>query len=206
MGSPKPLTQKAALEEARRIIDGYPLETWFSSAHVDRLADLSDTDLHGVVRKRNPKYPSDTRHLHVVTFEWLEPRQWSWRSAITIAKARDPEAAAVARIRDKQLYALRYSVKTDMEEFRYAATPQECAACKETDGLTTDHVAPPFIRIAEAFLAVEAPLTLRSVPGAGDVIADPDVEAEWITFHAARATYQLLCRSCNSSKGARDGS
>jgi hypothetical protein len=38
--------------------------------------------------------------------------------------------------------------------------------------------------------------------GIGDVMADADVEAEWVEFHGKRAAYQLLCRQCNSSKGA----
>ena len=36
-----------------------------------------------------------------------------------------------------------------------------------------------------------------------DLLADPDQEARWIAFHASRAIYQVLCRSCNSAKGRK---
>lgn len=57
--------------------------------------------------------------------------------------------------------------------------------------------------IAMAFIELNPGFALRKVKGCGDLIADIDLEAHWIAFHAARATYQLLCRSCNSRKGAR---
>lgn len=195
------LGAKVAL--AREIIDGYPLDVPFSADHCAQLADLTDTEIRFVVRRENPAFPSDKRHLHVIAYDWFEPQQWSWRSALQIAHSRDPEEARANRERQKAMFALRFAVRADMADFRSAQIPAECAVCGALDDLTTDHVKPPFIAIAREFLGLHPTIDLRKVQGCGDLIASADLEAEWISFHASRATYQLLCRSCNASKGAR---
>lgn len=199
------LTLKAKKAIARQIIDRYQVGQPFNEVDLQRLADLTDTELRYAVRRKNPTFPSDPRHIHIIGYDWSEPREWSWNKAIVFAHARDPEEARATRERQQVMSALRLAVKADMEDFRVAYEPQECAAywCRSTEDLTTDHVKPPFIAIARAFLELHPVIELRSVPGSGCAIACPDLEAEWIAFHAARAVYQLLCRSCNSSKGAR---
>lgn len=196
-----PLNVKVAM--AREIIDRYAIGVPFSEGDLRELADLTDTELRYAVRQKNPMFPGDRRHLHVIAYDWLEPQQWSWRSALQIAHSRDPEEARANRERQKVMFALRFAVKSDMDDFRSACIPAECAVCGAIDDLTTDHVTPPFVAIAREFLKIHPVIELRTVQGCGDLIASPDIEAEWIAFHAARAVYQLLCRSCNSSKGAR---
>jgi hypothetical protein len=194
-------TQKAALQEARDLIDSNKLDVPFCCADLKRLSDLSGTELRYAVRRANPQFPNDARHLHVLAYDWTTPDQWSWLHAIKIAHARDPHEAHKARLRGKQLCALRYAVQRDLDDFRSAVWPQECALCGGSADLTTDHVAPCFVEIACNFLELHGPIELRRVRGCGDLIADAGLLAEWITYHARRAVYQLLCRSCNARKG-----
>jgi 5-methylcytosine-specific restriction endonuclease McrA len=200
---PRRQTLLSKLERAREIIDCYAIGQPFAETHVDEIAELSGTLLRGLWRKSNPLYPNDKRHVHALAYDWLEPEQWSWRTAIQIAHARDPQEARQARERQKVVLALRHAIKSDMEDFRHSQHPYECAVCGASNDLTTDHKKPPFSLIAGEFLKDRGPIALRDVPGHSGIIADEDLEAQWITFHAARAVYQLLCRSCNSSKGAR---
>jgi 5-methylcytosine-specific restriction endonuclease McrA len=203
LAKPHRQTLLSKLERARVIIDCYAIDQPFASSHLEEMAELSGTLLRALVRKRNPLYPNDPRHLHALAYDWLAPEQWSWRTAIQIAHARNPDEARAARERQKVLLALRYAVKPDMEDFRDSQQPYECAGCGCDEALTTDHKKPPFSLIAGEFLNEHPVIELRDVPGHSGVIADVDLEAEWIAYHAARAVYQLLCRSCNSSKGAR---
>ena len=193
----------AKLERAREIIDCYPVDQPFEAPHVDEFSELSGTELRALIRRRNPKFPGDKRHLHALAYDWTEPQQWSWRTAIQIAHARNPEEARAARERQKVLLALRYAIKADMDDFRHAQYPYECAGCGATDDLSTDHKTPPFSVIAAEFLKDHPSIGLRDEQGHSGVIADADIESKWIAYHASRAVYQLLCRVCNSVKGAR---
>lgn len=200
MGRPT-LAAKIAL--ARQIIDRYPVGQPFSDTDMQQLADLTDTELRYVVRQKNPMFPNDHRHIHIIGYDWLTSQQWSWRQAIQIAHSRDPDEARANRDRQRVMFALRFAVKADMDDFRAACDPSECGVCGSLDDITTDHVKPPFIAIAKEFMQLHPVIDLRPVPGCGPLIACVDLEAEWIAFHAAHAVYQLLCRNCNSSKGAR---
>lgn len=197
------ITKAAAIEESRQIIDQYGFGVPFSDADRRALSRIFGTEVRFATRMRNVKYPNDPRHLHILTGEWTEPQQYSWRAAIDINFARDKDEARLARRRSKLLAALRKEVQPDLDDFRQAQAVRECAQCRIREDLTTDHIDPPFIRIALEFLVEQHDFELRPVRGGSDAIADVAVAAEWITFHARRATYQLLCRSCNSSKGCR---
>jgi len=67
-------------------------------------------------------------------------------------------------------------------------------------------VSPPFDEIANDFIAE---FGLPKVIGSPDpsivvnIFEDGEAEYQWAQFHAERAVYQLLCRSCNASKGKR---
>lgn len=197
------MTLKDRVARIRAIIDLYPLDTAFSEAHLAELSDLTATELRSAWRRINPIFPNDTRHLHVLAYAWTEPNQFSWRSAAKLAGSKKPAEAVRQRQRHKRLFALRWSIRHDLHDFRAAAEPKNCWVCGSVDNLAADHHRVPFISIAEEFLKLHPQFALRSISGAGDVIADDDIEAHWITFHAQRACYQLLCRRCNSAKGAR---
>lgn len=191
------------LTEARAIIDAHKIGERFSDEDLKRLGDLTDSELAEAFRAKNPAFPGDKRHLHVRMADWVEPDQWSWVNAIKIAHARDPEEARRTRAHQKMMRALRTAIQDEMNEFRSSVTPRQCAWCESLDNLSTDHVAPPFSRIANDFIKERGVIELVESQGRGDIIKDADVEAEWIAYHAHHAVYQLLCRACNSSKGAR---
>lgn len=199
----KRITKKARLDRVREIIDNYPLDVPFSAADTEEIAELTQTNVSLAIRRRNPGFPKDTRHLHVVAYDWAEPGQWSWRKAIEFDVDRSPEESRAARERQNYLRALRFAIRPDLRDFLDAQWPSECCACGGREDLTADHAGRPFISIALEFLGNKGRIDLRPVPGNNDLIACADVEAEWIAFHAARATYAVLCRSCNASKGAR---
>ena len=199
---PARVSKKSLIERARAIIDRNEIDVAFSANDLVEFSEVVGTEVRFAVRKVNPTYP-DPRHLHVIVYDWDRPNQWSWVKAITIDRGRDPEVAAEMRRRVNDLKALRQSVREQLQEFRDSYEPQQCEICGVEDDLCADHLDPPFIEIANAFLSQFGPIALEPYPGCCDRIADPDVEASWIAFHAQRAIYQLLCRSCNSRKGSR---
>lgn len=196
-------TLAGKISRAREIIDGYALGAPFNATHLSELADLSGTELRAATRHSNPMFPADPRHLHVVAYDWIEPQQWSWRSAIEDAHKKDPVEALRQRQHQKRMFALRHAVRMDLRDFRMAISDPACASCGAIDDLTTDHISPAFIQIAMQFLDRHQHFELRKVRGCGDLIACMDLEAEWVAFHASLASYQLLCRGCNSRKGAQ---
>jgi len=196
-------TKKALIEQARAIIDRNQIDVPFPPGDVAEFADVTGTNVTFAVRRINPTFPKDPRHVHVIAYDWSEPREWSWVKAINISRDRDPEEAARMRRHQHEQKALRYAIARDLRDFLDAQDPAECVSCGPADDLTADHAGEPFVKIARAFMDEHGPLELRETPGMGATLASLDVEAAWIAFHASRATYEVLCRSCNSRKGAR---
>jgi len=61
----RPKTKTAALAEIRELIDRFSTgEVWSDEAR-ERLSAITNTDLKYVVKKENPEFPSDNRHIHV---------------------------------------------------------------------------------------------------------------------------------------------
>lgn len=183
------LTQKIKIGIARQIIDMHRFDEEFFPQPLAVLNLITDRQLERVRRAKNPEYPNDPRHIQV----WSEGRwqPYSWNKAITGRN-------------DDLNKAMRASIAEDLQEFRIACKPQRCAICKTGRDLTTDHMIDSFKTIAADFLKGKKIDLVDGPPGGGKMFASQDVEADWIAYHASRATYQLLCRSCNSSKGARD--
>lgn len=188
--------------EAQTIIDRYPQDVAFSPEDRARLSELTGTELRYCVKRANPLFSGDKRHLYVLAYDWQIPEQWSWNNALRFAHSDDPAAAKQKHQFQKYLLALRYAIRSDLQSFLMMERDTPCA-CGSLNDLTADHASPPFISIAEAFLAEHPVLELRQLKGVSDVLADRAIESEWIAFHRARATFQVLCRRCNSSKGAR---
>lgn len=193
MEKPKRITKKWRMEMARLIIDRNFIDQPFPASDVFDFAEICQQPITGAIRKINPQYPSDPRHLHTeIDGQWAAR---SWREFIMPSSP---------KVRAKK--AMRHVVVEDMRDFLSSVTPAECAMCGTDNDLTVDHVAPPFDDIANAFIEE------RGIPSIVDssnpnivvnMFESMDEEAYWIAFHAARASYQVLCRSCNSSKGKR---
>jgi hypothetical protein len=199
----RPKTKAAAYAEVRELIDRFSTgEPWPDEAR-ERLSAITNLDLKYVVKKENPEFPSDNRHIHVLAYDWTSPAQWSWRKAIDAAYAKDLQKYHLEKQFQKNIAALRVAIREQMRAFRDQCAEQICANenCGTIYDITVDHLGEPFISIASDFLKARS-IRLVQMDGIGDVMADADVEAEWVEFHGKRAAYQLLCRQCNSSKGA----
>ena len=184
------LTKKQRIEAARALIDANTHGVLFPPEKTDLFNALCGTAFKAVKRMPNPAFPKDTRHIHVLDGEaW---REFSWVKAIRGRPKRPLHAV------------LRKAVGGEMRTWRMSQPYRRCERCGSEEVITTDHVDPSFFDIAEAFISQEGNIELMDgPPGAGDIISDIDVEARWIAFHASRAVYQLLCRSCNASKGRK---
>jgi hypothetical protein len=104
--------------------------------------------------------------------------------------------------------AMRYAVRRQaMGWKRIQGRAICCARCKSSSHLHVDHLSPPFIAIQTSFLAGR-----DDVPVSFDMCSktcvskfrkeDATFKRHWQRYHKARATYQLLCRTCNAQKGA----
>lgn len=136
----------------------------------------------------------------------------SWRACVV--RTRRKRCDALPR-EIKQLYsAMRTAVRRQMAVWRNspAARPKRCARCGKRGTrkapMQVDHLAPSFMQIRDAFLAAEtAPPPTRFGYGARAASAflpdDVTFARRWQRFHQARASYQLLCKPCNASKGGR---
>lgn len=190
---PKRITKKWRKEQAQLIIDRNVLEVPFSSADASEFSEVCQHDIEGAVRKVNPQFPSDPRHLHMLVDDQWQP--YSWNKLIS---ALTPEQE-VKRV-------MRFAIRDDLADFRMSVDPQACEQCGSTEYLTTDHMLEPFDNIANDFIAESGLPKICKSPCANMVVsifADMNQEADFIAYHASRATYQLLCRSCNSRKGKR---
>ncbi len=186
------LTKKARKERARTLIDSNRIDVPFSEQDTVLMNGLLGVQLDGYVRRWNPRYPSDPRHLHALDADgW---GSFSWTKAISPIN----DTQAVKRV-------MRSCVQELMNEYRETREPVcvHCGAGAEAV-LSVDHT-PPFDTIADEFIGLHGvPLIKDSPDGVGNMFYDIDVEAAWIEFHQARVVYlQILCRPCNSSKGKR---
>lgn len=188
----KKITKKARLEKAREVIDRNAMNVPFGPEDWDEFQDaVQMPGATGAIRRVNPSYPnSDPRHVRF--FIDGEEVAASWRKSI---EGRKPK--------NDMMRALRLAIQPCMYEFKDAVKEQGCTHCGGEDNLQVDHVWPPFDEIAQRFLdSRNGDIKLvNEKNGIGWVMGDLDVEAEWVAFHASRAEYQILCRSCNASKG-----
>lgn len=153
------------------------------------MAGWSDAGITAIQRRENPKYPSDTRHLYVcINGEW-DSKSWT--------KSINPPAPLA-----EEKAVMRKSIAPDTQEYLEECGIDCCEHCGSEDNLQVDHSDPAFEAIAHGFFDVSGvPKIIPCQSGVGYVFADRAQEAAWIAFHTANANYQILCRSCNASKG-----
>lgn len=185
-------TKISRKDAVRELIDRQFFDVEFQISDVYALNELLGTEFDGFKRFINPKFPQDRRHI----FALFPDGQWrdiSWNRFIT-------PPSEVTRV-----YAvLRSVVWQDLDEALESIKPRACARCGAVENLSTDHAGKPFSQIADEWLATNGTPEFVDRPmGGGKQFADINLEANWIAFHAGNAVYQILCRSCNSSKGNR---
>lgn len=188
-------TKKARLEAARRLIDSTKMWKEWTPEQLMALSELTNTEIRYAMRKPNPSFPSDKRMIEVITGDWTQPAPWSWRRAIETSGDID------MYVRGKKVAALRQAILEQVQEARLGLG-MACEQCNAEDDLTVDHAAPAFSTIASEFLASFPNVLLKDTSGGGGIIADELLLQAWQNHHKKRATYALLCRSCNSTKGA----
>jgi hypothetical protein len=182
-------TIKDRKDRVRAIIDAYPIGVEFKPEDVAEIERITQTTIRHIKRQINPSFPSDKRHLHITA----DGKQWvsfSWVKAITGSN-------------DDVARSMRFVVKQDMDAYRYEAQ-EPCAMCGSNEFLSVDHRDVPFVTIKNDFIELHGEPQLRDWSvGAPKIFMDMNLEAKWIAYHASRATYQILCRSCNSRKGVK---
>lgn len=179
-------------KQTQQLIDAQALDTLFSASDVTRLNALTGWSVAAAKKVRNHHHPKDTRTVAVShdgdTFE-----VWSWNKAIDGYN----HSANVIR-------ALRAAIKEQTDEYA-AANPAICASCGSDKNTSVDHKSRSFSKIAHDFL-LKNPRVDCSVfndgTGLGWKLSQQATLAAWLEYHKANADYQILCRSCNSKKGA----
>lgn len=83
----------------------------------------------------------------------------------------------------------------------------ECSNCKIiTKDITTDHYPIPYKKILDDYIK-EKNITLSNVEIFENEqnemrIKNKNIAEEWSTYHDNKASYRLLCKSCNSHFGS----
>lgn len=191
--------KKTKKAELRSLIDSVPLDEAFDQSQLARLNALTGWGALAAVHARNPTHPRDPRHVRIRTVEGgpLVARSW---------------IKAVSPVDDygRLLAACRFAVSDQMHEW-LRQQKCNCAYCDSDRDPTADHVGAPFIVLVSDWSAGRDPAQLmrdRSTAEAnsGDgALLHPAHWKDWRRYHAERARYQVLCRSCNARKGADNG-
>ncbi len=191
MIKPARITKKWRIEKAREIIDRNRIDVPFCESDTAEFAGVCEQPITGAVRKINPQYPKDPRHLHTEIGGVWDAR--SWKQFIN----------PISMLQKTKL-VMRHVIWEDLRDFASCAEPKECAICGSTEDITVDHVSPPFDHIATEFILANGLPEIKDPDSPLEVVnqfTDINLEAKWIAFHASMACYQLLCRSCNARKG-----
>jgi len=175
------------------LIDVQPLGVEFSKGAIDEFNKLLGGPTYDSFRKCvDPMHPANKRHIEALRHgeTW---KDISWKNRIE-----DP--SAMTRLSK----VLRSAVWRDLKDAFDAIEPKVCNWCGSEDGLVPDHDDPSFEAIRNEWVIARGMPDITDAPrGIGKMLADIDVEADWVAFHASRAVYQILCGSCNSKKGHR---
>ena len=197
MVNTKGLSKKAIREIVGGLIKKYPLGVLFTKDDVQELNKRLNQKFSLCERRKNFTYPNDPAHLWVcIDGVW---DSFSWNKAIS-------------PIDEKQhaKRAMRAAVKQDIAEVReiLLEASGKCAddstSCNYKFPLEVDHKDTSFDAIAESWIKKNGIPELekkKEKSGAGWLFKNISYEASWVTFHAANANYQLLCKSCNAAKG-----
>ena len=184
--------------EIRGILDRYCVGELFADEDVKRINQITGWEFSRYRTSVNSSYPScekKSRNLqHLSTGgEW---EFWSWHKAI--------DGLQDYCKRDLDM-AMRNAIKDQIRSYRKDAE-RKCAECGASHNLTVDHMDIPFSVLCDDFIGINPKIktSIRSnSDGGGWFICDKDMLDAWREAHAARATLQILCLSCNSSKGPR---
>lgn len=183
-------TIKARKAELQTMIDAYAFDVLFADQDVARFNQLTGWNFPMYKRIINTTFPKDTRCV-AHSDDGQKWEVWSWNKALTPA--------------NNLMEAMRVAVAEQMQDYKGKAV-RVCVACGTTALITVDHKRIPFRDIALSFIEKVGNVSLANkADGSGWEIESPEVLGAWQVFHKRHADYQILCRSCNSKKGAKHG-
>ena len=189
---------KAALiNECRRIIDATPFGEEMTAGNAAVLRLLTGWHYTRIRHMPNLKHPTDKRYIEVLqdNGEWITH---SWRKTIV----------PTTEWQDLQKAMREAVAEHGMKKYRESAE-KVCCYCGALSDLGVDHKSKSFDEIMQTFVTGYAtehgayPAIKDGAMGQGRELVDPVVLAQWIAYHDGAADFQILCRSCNSSKGKK---
>lgn len=150
-----------------------------------------------------------------VTLQLKTNKIWfttSWRECRTRVRRQAKPDRKRTTEQKRLTSAMRYAVRLQIDGWAQANTGSaQCARCKALLNLQVDHIHPPFTHIEQGYLAkqyndqVPLPIKFDMARSCRSKFCKEDekFKRSWQDYHRYYATYQWLCRSCNSSKGAK---
>jgi hypothetical protein len=190
----KPPSKTKRKELVRELIDPIRVGQWFDPAQVELFNELTGFEFQQYKKVLNPNNPNEKVIRNIYVGEIKEMRSW-------LKQIDYPEKFDRRKINAKQ--AMRNSIVPEIMQQQYSLG-NYCEYCGSQSNLTVDHKDVPFNDMAEAFLDAYPDFETHTPTGKmGHFFKDPQIEQEWLTVHNTIATYQLLCRSCNSKKGTK---
>ena len=189
-----PKTQKDKLALMRKIIDANETYELFGKEHLEISSRLCGVNFIEIVKLPCPGYPNNTRHIEVKTDCGIDGA-FSWTKAIKGIGGRDKE---------RYDNAMRRAVVGQLRDFFESIDEKEkvCRHCNANTDLTVDHKTTPFSKIKIDFLSSHE-VEIGELPNTvGWYLVPKENEEKWKEYHKKVADYQLLCRSCNASKGS----
>jgi hypothetical protein len=188
----KSVNKKQRKEAANALFDKYKIGDVLSTEDTKAMNGFVGQDHFGYKLARNERYPGAKGH-HVLVPAIDGWYAWSWVRAIS---GYNPI--------DNIKKAMRDEVHHVGQSFMFVAA-KCCVKCAAVEDLQADHRDIPFSVLARDWLGTQFlyPELARGPSDVGWVFKDPAALADWLKFHNERATYQVLCGSCNASKGAK---
>jgi 5-methylcytosine-specific restriction endonuclease McrA len=115
---------------------------------------------------------------------------------------------ATGKTSDPLIPAMREAIDSQIASFRQMSIDRQtyaCAYCKRVDTLHIDHVL-PFKKLQVGFIRnKKTPTSFLKCPRTQrPVLKESDFKKEWRQFHLEHATLQVLCQTCNLSKGSSE--
>lgn len=184
-------TKTKRKELVRDLLDTIHVGRWFNDEEVFIFNELTGFEYKKYKIVLSPfSHEKKPRNVYVQDVQEMR----SWRKQID-----DFDYTKKQRI--NQMQAMRNAIIPSLQKQNLG---MECNLCGSKEYLTVDHKTIPFIDIAEGFLSFYPNFeTGTPVNKLGHYFIDGKLEQEFITIHDELADYQLLCRSCNSKKGAK---
>ena len=100
--------------------------------------------------------------------------------------------------------AMRCSIYPQMAKYRAKHKGESCHKCKSTEYIQVDHLI-PFSKIKQDFLKHKSYIPAIKEKNSKYLYCFSECHDEfkndWNAYHRSKASYQLLCRSCNIKKG-----